>query len=295
MNFLKYTKLYLLISALVIIPGVISLILYGIKPSIDFVGGSLLEVKFPAETAVSTQQLKEAVQDTYQLQSVQLSGADRYVLKGEMVQNETKNKILAKLQGTFQTDVVELRFETIGPTLSRELLMKTLTAEAIVAILITGFVARQFNELKYGLAAILAMFHDTLVLIGVFSLLGHFMGVEVDILFVTALLTTLSFSVHDTIVVFDRIRELKVKNPRTDFKQILNTGVTETLSRSLNNSMTTIIMLFTLSLLGGSTIRWFSIALLVGLISGTYSSPFVAVPLLLLWDKLPSKWRQKRN
>lgn len=291
MNFLKYIKLYIVLSAVVFIPGIISLIIYGINPSIDFIGGSLVEVRLNTAETPSIDEVQATTEGIYQVQSVQQSGDNQFLLKGETISNDQKNEAIAQLNDHFQTQVEELRFETIGPTLSRELLIKTLVAVAIVSVVITLFVARQFKELKYGVAAIVAMFHDTAVLVGLFSLFGYFLQVEVDVLFVTALLTTLSFSVHDTIVVFDRIRELRGKNPRADYKEILNTAITETLSRSINNSMTIIIMLVALSLLGGETIRWFSIALLIGSITGTYSSPFVAVPLLLAWDTIVKRKR----
>lgn len=293
MNFLKYIKLYIAISALIIVPGLISLAMYGIKPSIDFVGGSLLEVGVISGDIKSVEEITTLIDDTYEVQSIQESGSNQFLIKGETILNDTKNEVLAKLQEGLQTEVEELRFETIGPTLSQELLVKTLVAVVIVSLIITVYVTRQFKELRYGVSAVLAMFHDTLVLIGAFSIFGHFFGVEVDVLFVTALLTTLSFSVHDTIVVFDRIRELRGKNPRAEYKTVLNTAITETLSRSINNSMTIIIMLVALSLLGGETIRWFSIALLLGSITGTYSSPFVAVPLLLAWDNWSKKKAKK--
>ena len=177
-----------------------------------------------------------------------------------------------------------LRSETIGPTLSAELLRKTLNAVVLVAALITCYIWYRFRELRYGVCATIAMFHDTLVLLGSFSLLGHLYGVEADVLFVTALLTTLSFSVHDTIVVYDRIRELRRKYVRHSYVEILDAAVTETLTRSINNSVTIALMLLSLSLLGGATVRWFAIALLIGTVTGTYSSPFTAVPLLGLWD-----------
>jgi preprotein translocase subunit SecF len=147
----------------------------------------------------------------------------------------------------------------------------------------------QFKELRFGISAVLAMVHDSLILISAFSWLGFLMGVEVDVLFVTAVMTTLSFSVHDTIVVFDRIRELRRNNPRVEFETLVNTAVLQTLARSLNNSMTIIIMLLALVLLGGDTIRWFAVALLIGAITGTYSSTFTAVPLLLVWEEFKTK------
>ncbi|MGB9613597.1 MAG: protein translocase subunit SecF, partial [Candidatus Margulisiibacteriota bacterium] len=151
------------------------------------------------------------------------------------------------------------------------------------------YVAWRFKDKKFGICAILAMFHDSLVLLGSFSLLGHFFGVEVDTLFVTAMLTILSFSVHDTVVVYDRIRESQKNLPHLPFEQLVNKAVTETLVRSLNNSLTIIFMLVALFLLGGETIRWFVAALLIGTISGTYSSPFTAAPLLVIWEQLKSK------
>ena len=173
------------------------------------------------------------------------------------------------------------------------MLSKTLAALFLVAATITIYVWRQFDELKYGVCAILAMFHDSIILLGAFSILGYFYGIQVDVLFVTALLTTLSFSVHDTIVVYDRIRELKRKRRGVNYTDLVNMSVVETLSRSINNSITIILMLFSLALLGGNSIRWFAVALLIGAITGTYSSTFTAAPLLLLWDEI--KLRRKKS
>jgi preprotein translocase subunit SecF len=233
--------------------------------------------------------LRASLGDLYEAEVIQSVGEQRISLKGKEIDNQSKDQLVAKLSQSYgQIEV--LRFETVGPVLGAELLRKTLIAILIVASVITFHIWRAFDELKYGLCAVLAMLHDSLILIGAFSLLGHFMQVEVDVLFVTALLTTLSFSVHDTIVVYDRIRELKRKNPRYPFEQIANAAVLETLGRSINNSLTIIIMLLTLAILGGSTIHWFVIALLIGAITGTYSSTFTAVPLLLVFDQ----WKKKR-
>jgi preprotein translocase subunit SecF len=206
------------------------------------------------------------------------------LLKGKEIDNQQKDDLVKNLSEKYG-QIKVLRFETVGPVLGAELLRKTLLAVLLVAGIITFYVWKQFDELKYGLCAVLAMLHDSLILIGAFSLLGHFLQVEVDVLFVTALLTTLSFSVHDTIVVYDRIRELKRKHPRSSLEEIANAAVLETLSRSINNSMTIIIMLLSLVILGGESIRWFGIALLIGAITGTYSSTFTAVPLLLVVDQ----------
>lgn len=297
MNFMKWRWLYFLISLLVIIPGVVSLIVFGMKPAIDFTGGSLLEIKFTQideDANLNFSGLKENLSQIYELDAMQQSGENQVILRGKHLDNDQKNLVLHALNEEYG-EVTENRFETVGPSLGKELLTKTLIGVGIAAGVIMIYVWVQFNELKYGVSAILAMFHDSLVLLGVFSLLGHFYNVEVDMLFVTALLTTLSFSVHDTIVVYDRIRELRGKYSKYSLTSLVNTAITETLSRSINNSVTIIIMLAALAMLGGDTIRWFSVALLIGAVTGTYSSTFTAAPLLLLWEDIASWIKKKRS
>lgn len=291
MKLMRWRPIYFAISLSVLIPGIISLVLFGLKPAIDFTGGSLWEIQF--SQPVETQRVKEIVGNVYSVSSVNKTGEAAAIIRGEAIDAATKQQAIAAIQQGIGA-VTEIRFETVGPVLGRELIQKTLMAVLIVAGIITWYVARQFNELKYGISAIAAMFHDSLILLGVFSLLGKFAGVEVDVLFVTALLTTLSFSVHDTIVVFDRIRELKHKHPREKFEDITNAAVLETMGRSINNSMTIIFMLTALVLMGGDSIRWFATALLIGAVTGTYSSTFTAVPLLLLWDDLKLRFQAKR-
>lgn len=282
MNLMRFRKIYFLISLTFLIPGVISLFLFGLKPAIDFTGGSLLELQFAEqnETVLQEDDFKNTLSQFYEANVIQSSGENKMIIKGKEISNQEKDELITNLNQSYGSLEV-LRFETVGPILGAELLRKTLVAVFLVASIITFYVWKQFSELKYGLCAVLAMLHDSLILIGAFSLLGHFFDVEVDVLFVTALLTTLSFSIHDTIVVYDRIRELKRKHPRSGLEEIANAAVLETLSRSINNSMTIIIMLLSLVVLGGDTIRWFSVALLIGAITGTYSSTFTAVPLLL--------------
>ena len=188
----------------------------------------------------------------------------------------------------------ELRYETVGPSISPELIIKTFYAIAIASTAILLWVAYQFKSIKFGTSAILAMFHDSFILVGFFSLFGHFWQAEVGFLFITALLTTLSFSVHDTIVVYDRIREFQKKNKDVSLYNISNIAITETMVRSLNNSFTILFMLVALILLGGTSIKWFSVALLIGTIFGTYSSPFIAVPILVTWEEVVNKLRRRK-
>jgi preprotein translocase subunit SecF len=286
-NFMKYKTIYFAISLAFIIPGVVSLFIFGFKPAIDFTGGSLLELQFQ-EPSPSSQEIQEAVQSDFDLVSITPGEVNKYIVRLKPIDRTQSQIIKNKLSDQFG-EVTEVRFETVGPTVGKELLRKTLTAIIIAATVILFFIMKQFNQLKYGVCAVLAMFHDTLILLGAFSLLGHFYGVEVDTLFVTAVLTILSFSVHDTIVVYDRIRENLKHDHKANFNEIVNKAVSETLGRSINNSMTIIFMLLALWLMGGESIRWFVFALMVGTITGTYSSTFTAAPLLILWEDLKNK------
>jgi len=285
MNWMRFKWLYFALSALVLIPGIVSLIRFGLKPAIDFTGGTLLEYKF--SQPFSPVIIKTALEaKDYEINSVQESGVNTYLLRMPPIDKGKAATIKIALAETFQEMPEEIRLETVGPILGRELLFKTLIAIILAAGFILGYIAWRFKNTKFGVCALLAMFHDSLVLLGSFSLLGHFMGIEVDTLFVTAMLTILSFSVHDTVVVYDRIRESQKLLPNTPFESLVDKAVTETLSRSLNNSLAIIFMLVALMLLGGVTIKWFVVALLIGTVSGTYSSTFTAAPLLVVWEKL---------
>ncbi len=285
-DFMKWKWLYFAISLVVIIPGVISLIFFGFKQSIDFTGGTILQMVItPKENqSLNEDVIKQSLGDIVQLDEVHIN-KDLVTLRTKPMNIMQKEKAIVALQSSFKT-VEEVSFETVGPTLGKELLTKTLIAMLLSAGGITLYVAYRFNELKYGVCAVLAMLHDSLVLLGIFSLFGKFMGVQVDTLFVTAVLTILSFSVHDTIVVYDRIRELRKKSLGLSFDDVINTAVTETMSRSINNSMAIIFMLFVLWLLGGDSMKWFVLALLIGTITGTYSSTFTAAPLLVVWSEM---------
>jgi len=261
----------MIISALVLVSGTYSLIRYGLRPSIDFTGGTLVELKTDEKT----------IKKYFPTTTVQKTSSGTYILRLQ----EGSETLPASLSATI------IRDETVGPVLGAELLQKTITAALIAMFAILAYVAYAFKNIKFGISAIIALIHDLLVVLGLFSLFGHWWGVEVDTLFVTAFLTTMSFSVHDTIVVFDRIREKMKRGEGGSFEAISDAALTETMGRSLANSFTIIFMLLAFILLGGETIRWFVIALLIGTVSGTYSSPFVATPVLILWDR----WEKRRK
>ena len=298
-DFMKYKKIYFLISAIFLVPGIISLLTWGLRPSIDFIGGTVWELQLPNDE-VNTEEVQGQIVGIIQDNNVevhdQLINDDNVLqLKLSSVSVETKNAIRTNIDENVAVSVEEVRFEMVGPSLGEELLFKTLTGVFIATVGILLYIAWRFKDRMYGVCAILAMFHDTLIVLGVFSLLGHFVGVEVDALFVTAVLTILSFSVHDTIVVYDRIRESIRKYPKLTFVELINKAVGETLVRSVNNSMTIIFMLAALLLLGGESIRWFVFALLIGTIAGTYSSTFTAAPLLAFWHEKINKKSNIKN
>ena len=271
---MKHRAIYFALSLIIIIPGIFSLLKYGLNPSIDFTGGTLIEITNYPDRPI----LEKIFQDqNLEIISLQTSESS-LIIRTSFTSLDQQANIGEKLK--IQS------LQAIGPTMGKELLRKTITGVILATLGILFYVAWRFNDKKFGVCAVLAMLHDSLIILGSFSLLGHFQGVRVDTLFVTALLTILSFSVHDTIVVYDRIRELSSRFPKMSFIDVVNKAVTETLSRSINNSMTIIFMLLAIYLLGGETLKQFILALLIGTIAGTYSSTFTAAPLLIVWDKL---------
>jgi preprotein translocase subunit SecF len=284
---MRFRPIFLFLSSFLLISSLVSIIFWGFKTSIDFAGGSIWEINLPNKP--NTDQITQIFQknnlDTPEITNL---GDQNYSLKFKNITSEQKSTLDENIK-IIDKNYKELKFETLGPVLGKELLQKTITAIIISSLFLFLFIGRRFRDFSFGISAVLAMFHDTFILIGSFSILGHFFGAELDTLFVTALLTTLSSSVHDTVVTFDRIRELKRKNYQLDWVNLANQAVTETLNRSINNSMTIIFMLLSLVLLGGTTTRWFATALLVGVICGTYSSTGVAIPLVIFFKRNKKK------
>lgn len=294
-NFMKYKVIYFIFSLIFLIPSAYFLINYGLKPAVDFTGGTILEIFITPKDGVelSPDSVTNFIKDTINLNEVQQINDFTFLIKAQQFDQEISQIVKQNIK-TNLGEVEEKRFETIGPTMGKELIKKTLIGVFIAAGFIMVFVTSRFKDKKYGVCAILAMLHDTFITIGIFSYLGVTKGVEVDALFVTAVLTILSFSVHDTIVVYDRIRESIKLYPKLSYTDLVNKAVTETLGRSINNSITIIFMLLALYLLGGVTTKWFVFALLIGTISGTYSSTFTAAPLLVLWEQKKNKYHTSK-
>jgi preprotein translocase subunit SecF len=301
LNIIGKKNWYFLISLLIIIPGIISMSLWGLRLSIDFTGGSRIILLFDKTVNQQTQNIVKGTFGKEKIEIVTVQTSDKRLIIRTKPINEKQDANLLKKLSLKLGSVKQDEFETIGPSIGSEITMNALKAILLASVLIVLYIAWSFRKVpkptsswRFGICAVIALIHDVLVLVGIFSLLGHFAGVEIDSLFVTALLTVIGFSVHDTIVVFDRIRENLRRTIDLPFPQIVNDSILQTLVRSLNTSLTAILVLFTLLIFGGTTMRWFIVALLIGITSGTYSSIFNAAPLLVAWDEFDAK-RKKKN
>jgi preprotein translocase SecF subunit len=291
-NIVEKRHWYFLLSALIIIPGVIAMVYsiaaYGapFKLGIDFTGGTLLELGF--DQPVQPSDVRQVFANNGFPGSTVTTTADGTVLvRTKPMEPEEKTQIIDSLRGTFGT-VEELRFESVGPAVGAEVTRTASIAVAVAALFILAFIVFAFrkvpNAFRYGICAIAAMLHDILVTVGLFSIASLALGWEADALFLTAILTVIGFSVQDTIVVFDRIRENIPKRRGEPYETIVNRSLLETIHRSLATQLNAIFVLVALLLFGGATMKQFVAVLLVGLLSGTYSSIFNAVPLLVVWE-----------
>ncbi len=285
-------KLWYIISGSMIILAIVFLIAFKLRVGIDFTGGSIAVFKTsdPSAENLIAEEYKAAGVDNLQIAK---SGENEITVKAPAMEQGTGSSILAKLQ-TKIPDISESSFDTIGPTIGRDLTNKAILAVVFASLGIICYIAYAFRRLpkplspwKFGLLAVLAIIHDLFITIGVFALIGHFFAwMQVDSLFITALLTVMGFSVHDTIVIYDRLRENYIKNPHESFNITAEKSVNQTLARSINTSLTAILVLFALFLMGADSIKHFVLTLLIGMFIGTYSSIFVAAPLAVSWHKI---------
>jgi preprotein translocase subunit SecF len=290
--FIKYTKVWIVISALTVITCIILFVTLGLKLGIDFTGGSLMELTF-SKNVPNIEQMQKVLGDLHQKNAVvQKLGDNGYIIRTEFLNEDQHQFILSNLRAEFESSdnqIHEENFQTIGSAISTQLRERAIWAIVLVNLGIIIYVAYAFRGVsrpvaswKYGFLVIVALIHDIMLVVGIFALLGHFKGVEVDIGFVVALLTVLGYSVTDTIVVYDRIRENLTHHSAQNFAEMVNMGLNQTLMRSLNTTFITLLPLFALYFLGGSTVHNFALALIIGIASGAYSSVFIASPLLVL-------------
>jgi len=295
-NFTKYSIVYYIIFGFLVIASIASLFAYGLKFGIEFAGGSNMEVLF-LEQRPSNEAIKDALKDFNLGEiTVQPTGEKGAILKFQGVDEATHKKILAKVNETFKAS--EDGFQYIGPSVGQELRNKTAVSIVMALLAITIYIAFAFRKVsrpvsswKYGVASLIALFHDILIPLGIFAVLGHFYNVEITIPIVAALLTILGFSVHDTIVIFDRIRENILRQGMAQFEDSVNKSLNQTVGRSISTVLTVEFVMVALYFFGGETLKSFSLALIIGITSGAYSSIFIASPLLVSWYK----WSLKRS
>ncbi len=295
MNIIGLRKIWFSISAVLVIASIASVAYFGLNFGIDFTGGSLVEVDFVNDT--DTDSVRSTLETAgYEGTRVQPSDEGDYIIRLAPLGEEEHQTVLSTLTQT-HGELEELRFDSIGPVIGEELREKALLALGAALILILVYIAWAFRKVsepiaswKYGVLTIVAAMHDLFIPVGIFAALGFYLGFQIDTAFVAGLLTILGYSINDTIVVFDRTREnLSNLSSSESFESVVNRSVNQTLTRSVNTSITTLLALVAVFLFGGDTIEHFALVLILGIISGTYSSIFLASPMLVAWEKLGKK------
>lgn len=295
MFIVTHRKIFYAISGLLVLGSIVALAVWGLNLGIDFKGGSLIEIEYSSGVRPSVEIVGMNLE---RLQpSVRPTGEKGYIIRMRTVSENERVEIISGLQKTAPDQKIDVkRFNSIGPLIGKEAGRKAILSIVLVIICIVLFITLAFRKVsepvsswKYGIIAIVALIHDVIVPAGVFAVLGHFQGVEVDTLFVTALLVILGFSIHDTIVVFDRVREnlklSKLYKEKKSFEEIVGNSIGQTFVRSVNTSLTTILALVVLYFVGSESTQYFSLALIVGITVGTYSSIFLGSPLLVTVEK----------
>jgi len=299
-KFTKYSFVYYIVFGILTVASVVVLCMFGLRFGIDFAGGSNMEIQFsgdrPSNDSIQ-QTLAEFGLGDITVQPIGSAGA---TLKFQGIDESTHQKILDKLNSDYT--IIEKSFQYIGPSVGQELRNKTEVAICMVLLAITLYIAFAFRKVskpvsswKYGITSLIALIHDILIPLGIFAVLGKLYNVEITIPIITALLTVLGFSVHDTIVIFDRIRENILRKGMANFEETVDWSLNQTIGRSLSTVFSTLIVLISIYFLGGETLKYFALALIIGISSGAYSSIFIAAPLLVTWYKFDQKVLAKKN
>ena len=289
-NFTKFSKLYYLISGILVIGSIVCLAVFGLKFGIEFTGGSNMQLNFQSQRPSNEVIVKKLGDFKLGDVTVQPTGDKGVIMSFKGVDEATHQQILAKINELGKVD--ETSFQFIGPSVGQDLKNKTEISIALALLAITIYIAFAFRKVsrpvaswKYGITSLVALFHDVLIPLGIFSILGKAYNIEVTIPIVAALLTILGFSVHDTIVIFDRIRENILRRGMGQFEETVNWSLNQTVGRSISTVFTVLLVMFSLFFFGGDTLKYFSLALIIGITSGAYSSIFIASPLLVSWRK----------
>ena len=282
---------FFLLSALIIIPGIISLAVFGLKTGIDFNAGTSMTLHF--STSVDETQVRDTLSSLgYKDAIVQHTGTGDFIVRlatTDIINDQSKNQQLisglnTQLNTTTEQKDLSVISAVVASQTARNAIIAVIVAAVGILLYITWAFRKMPNPLRWGTCAVIAMIHDVLVVVGIFSILGWAAGVEIDALFITGMLTVVGYSVHDTIVVFDRIRENQSRGGGGSFENVVNSSILQTMTRSLNTSLTVLFVLLALFVLGGSTIHYFTLVLIIGVITGTYSSVCNASQLLIVWE-----------
>jgi len=289
MMIIKRRAIWYLLSGVLIASAIGALATFGLKQGIDFTGGTMLSVRFENRPAATEAEKALGVFDLSAI-TIQPAGEKDMIFRFKTIDEDTHDKIMQTLQSTFG-ETTELEYSAIGPVIGEELRHKSINSLVIIFLLITAFIAWSFRRVsapvqswKYGLIVMTTAFHDVIIPVGLFAILGKYMNVEIGTPFIAAILTIMGYSINDTIIVLDRVRENLQKTTGT-FEEIVEKSVNQTIVRSFNTSFTTILALVAVYLFGGDSIKFFALALIVGILTGTYSSIFIASPLLVTWNR----------
>lgn len=307
-KFTKYRKIFFGFSMALIMASIVALIIFGLKPGIDFTGGTIMELEYQEERPSNEEILSILEELDLGTIYVQPTGEKGVILRMRHIEEEIHQEILGKLRGketveaegglimeTVKVFIEETRFESVGPVIGQELKSKTGIVVIVALLSMIIYIALAFRRIQkplrswqYGIASVIALFHDILIPLGIFALLGKYYGVEISIPIITALLAVLGYSINNTVVVFDRIRENLLRRGES-FNDTVDISLTQTLSRQINTSLTTLFVSLAIFFLGGATLQYFALALILGILAGTYSSIFLAGPILVSWYS----WRHR--
>ena len=298
-DFVKNNKLFLVISLVLVVLAVASISIWGLNLGIDFAGGSITEYEIGEKPTQS--ELSERLSKTDVKVSKIVVSENLYTIYSESLDDSKRDTLNKAVTETYPKSIkksVETISSSVGVEQSKNAITSIILASIGIILFLTysfNSVPKPFRSIEFGVSAVLALIHDAIIVLGAFAILGHYFGAEIDLLFITAILTVIGFSVHDTIVVFDRIRENTLNYGSKDYKSIVNRSLVETLTRSINLTVATILVLISLFFLGPESLRWFIGALLIGMFSGTYSSIFVASQLLVLIQEIKTKYGKAKK
>lgn len=293
-DFVKFRKIYYIFSGLLVLGSITALVMFGLKFGIDFKGGSILEVDFQ-NTRPTNQTIQDKIKDLNLGEvTLQPTGEKGLILRTKEIDEATHQKIIEKINEI--SPITEKRFETVGPLIGQELAQKTWKVIILSLLAMLIYIALAFRKVKkpisswqYGLFSILGLVHNVLVPIGVFAVLGKYYNVEIGVPFIVALLTIVGYSINDTVVVFDRVRENLLRRASENFEEVVNISINQTFGRSINTVLTVLFSLVAIYFFGGDTLKYFVLAMIIGIAVGAYSSVFIAAPFLVTW------WKRKLN